>query len=93
MALGGTSKGSPPGGYFLPNNLDLPKAKEGEYLTDHLTDRAIELIDNWEKESFFLYFPFYNVHTPIQGKPELIEQYEKKLAARDTEGVPVHANS
>lgn len=77
--VGGMHGGSPPGGYFLPNNLDLPKAKEGEYLTDHLTDRALEIIEDWKDEPFFMYFPYYNVHTPIQGKPELVEYYQGKV--------------
>jgi len=77
--IGGTSAGSPPGGYFLLNNLDLPKAKEGEYLTDHLTDRALDTIEEWKDEPFFIYFPFYNVHTPIQGKQELVDYYSGKV--------------
>jgi alkaline phosphatase len=77
--IGGTSAGSPPGGYFLPNQLDLPGAKEGEYLTDHLTDRAIELIETWREKSFFLYLPSYAVHTPIQAKPDLSEHYREKI--------------
>ena len=35
--IGGTASGSPRGGYFLPNGLDLPGAKKGDYLTDRLT--------------------------------------------------------
>ncbi len=74
--IGGTESGSPPGGYFLPNKLDLPEAKEGDYLTDHLTTQCLKLIDQWKDEPFFIYFPYYVVHTPIQGKPELVKKYE-----------------
>ncbi len=82
--IGGTDRGSPPGGYFLPNNLDLPGAKEGEYLTDHLTKQALKLIDDWKEEAFFLYFAYYNVHTPIQGRADLVERYKEKLEAGPT---------
>lgn len=44
--VAGNQWGSPPGGYFLPNRLDLPGADEGEYLTHELTDRALGIIDN-----------------------------------------------
>jgi len=71
--------GPSPGGYFLPNRLPLPGAKKGDYLTDRLTDEAIGLIEQWQDRPFFLYFAFFVVHTPIQGKPDLVAHYEDKL--------------
>ncbi len=58
---------------------------EGDYLTDRLTDEALALIDDWRDEPFFLYFAYYNVHTPIEGKAETIERYRAKLAANGSE--------
>lgn len=86
--VAGSSAGSPPGGYFLPNRIDLPGAKKGDYLTDRLTDEAIAIIEKWKDEPFFLYFPYYTVHTPIQGKPELVSKY-KSLISKDA----VHTNA
>ncbi len=74
--IGGTLSGGPSGGYFLPNKMKLPEAKPGEFLTDHLTTQALKIIDKWQDEPFFLHFAYYTVHTPIQGKPSLIKQYE-----------------
>ncbi|MDA8632737.1 sulfatase [Verrucomicrobiales bacterium] len=80
-----------PGSFFYPfkGKWKLPSTgeaiakqaysggKESDYLTDCLTDEAIQLIKSHdEKKPFFLYFPYYAVHTPIQGKPELMEKYE-----------------
>ncbi len=53
--------------------------REGEYLTDRLTDEALKLINNHDTEKpFFLNLWHFAVHTPIQAKPEKIEKYQKK---------------
>jgi len=53
-------------------------SKEGEYLTDRLTDEAIKFIEANKSGPFFLYLPHHAVHTPIQAKEQLIEKYKKK---------------
>jgi len=53
-------------------------SKDGEYLTDRLTDEAIKFIEANKDRPFFLYLPHHAVHTPIQAKKELIEKYKKK---------------
>ena len=81
--IGGNHWGAP-GSYFHPYSSSRkaigklpPGGKEGDYLTDRLTDEALELIDNREtKKPFFLSFWYYNVHTPIQGRPDLVEKYQ-----------------
>ncbi len=85
---GGSAAGSPAGGYFLPNKMNLPKAKPGEYLTDHLTDRALEFIDANRAGPFFLSQAYHSVHTPIQAKPD----YKAKYAAKDVPEGSVHDN-
>ena len=83
--IGGCQTGSPGhGGYFSPwsipvlENADVP---EGTYLTDYLTDQAIEQIRNKGEAPFFLNLWYYSVHTPIQAKPEKIKKYEAKTRA------------
>ena len=77
---GGWSVGSPRGGYFSPYiNPRLESGPEGEHLTDRLTDESIAFLESTTGEPFLLYLSFYTVHTPLQGKPELIEKYEAKL--------------
>ena len=90
--IGGNRWGAP-GSYFYPfkrgrgNNAravtPLPEGgKKGDYLTDFLTDHALKFIENQAKANkpFYLNFWYYNVHTPIQGRPDLVEKYKKKLA-------------
>ncbi len=77
--IAGNQWGAPPGGYFLPNRLDLPGADEGEYLTHELTDRAIDIIENWRNEPFLIYFPYYNVHTPIQAPADRTAYFQNQI--------------
>jgi arylsulfatase A-like enzyme len=53
-------------------------SKEGEYLTNRLTDEAIKFIETGRNRPFFLYLSHHAVHTPIQAKKQLIEKYKKK---------------
>lgn len=57
----------------------LGLGKPGDYLTDRLTDEAIKLVDAAGERPFFLNLWFHNPHTPIEGKPELVERYRAKL--------------
>ncbi len=54
---------------------------EGTYLTDYLTDKAIELIQSRDGRPFFLNLWYYSVHIPIQAKPEKIARYQAKARA------------
>ncbi len=69
--------------YFAPfarNGRTMPgleTAPAGEYLTDRLTAEAEKFIDAHQKTPFFLYLPYYAVHTPMVAKPEMIAAYPK----------------
>lgn len=78
--IGGTQGGGPGrGGYFSPyRNPKLPDGPKGEYLTDRLGTEAVRFIEAHQDQPFFLYLPFFSVHTPIQGKPELVAKYAKR---------------
>lgn len=75
--IAGTEGGGPGrAGYFSPyDNRNLPDGPEGEYLTDRLGSEAVQFIESNKDRPFFLYLPFFSVHTPIQGKPELVAKY------------------
>ena len=45
------------------------------YLTDVLTDKAIEFIEKPEDKPFFLYLAYNAPHTPLQAPQELIDKY------------------
>lgn len=79
--IGGNHKGNPGGkGYTAPYNKlpNLDIAPEGENLTDRLTTEAMSFIKSNKEKPFFLYLPYYAVHTPLMGKPALIEKYKTK---------------
>jgi len=78
--VAGSHRGNPGrNGYFSPYVVEpLVDGPDGEYLTDRLTNEAIRFLRNNQDSSFFLYMPYYTVHTPIQGKEALIKKYEEK---------------
>ncbi|EMI19457.1 arylsulfatase A [Rhodopirellula maiorica SM1] len=65
----------------LPKDKGSDQQREGEYLTDRLASEAENLIDQLAeaKKPFFMNFSFYNVHTPLMGRSDLVEKYEVKL--------------
>jgi arylsulfatase A-like enzyme len=72
-----------PASYFWPYGkegashrvpgLATQGGRAGEYLTDRLTDEALKFIEANQGKPFFLYLPHYAVHSPLMGKPELID--------------------
>jgi arylsulfatase A-like enzyme len=88
--VGGYQAGSPRS-YFSPyRNPKLKDGPRGEYLTDRLTDEALEFIEANQDRPFFLYLPHYAVHTPIRAKKAMIEKYKAKKA-RGGQGNPTYA--
>ncbi len=77
-AVAGTDRGQPPS-YFAPWKIPtLPEGEKGEYVTDRLTHEALKFIEESREKPFFLYLPHFAVHTPLQGKPALVEKYKAK---------------
>ncbi len=78
--VAGREWGSPSGGgYHSPLNYPNLKIDEkGTYLTDALTDRAVEFINENKSQPFFLYLTHYAVHTPIQSKEKLTAKFKSK---------------
>lgn len=86
-----------PGSYFWPFKrgkreglaqrvANFPSGgMKGDYLTDTLTDEVLQIIENWRDEPFFIYFPHYAVHTPIQGKKQLVRKYKQKIKSHEGE--------
>lgn len=83
LNIGGNRSGSPQGGYFSPyRNPQLTDGKEGEYLTDRLTEEACRFIKSNANTPFFLYLTHYAVHTPLQAKHADIQYFESKPAGK-----------
>lgn len=83
LNIGGREWGQPKGRgkYFHPFDMPNIDSKEGDYLTDILTDYAVDFIDKNAKKPFFLYMSYYTVHGPVMGKPDLVDKYKKKIKA------------
>ncbi|OYV04908.1 MAG: sulfatase [Verrucomicrobiales bacterium VVV1] len=78
---GGTDAGGPYGGkkYFSPYaNPRLPDGPDGESLPDRLAVEVSKFITANKDKPFFVYFPFYSVHTPLGAPADLVKKYEEK---------------
>ena len=76
-----------PGSYFPPyenpnfaltNVPDLNGDPGDAYLTDRLTDVAVEFLETRRDSPFLLVLSHYAVHTPLQSKDTLTHKYEAK---------------
>ncbi len=78
---GGIDRGGPYGGkkYFSPyGNPRLEDGPEGEHLPDRLAAEAGKFIEANRERPFLVYYPFYDVHTPLMGREDLVKKYEEK---------------
>jgi len=69
--------------YYYPFSKQYEKtlpAKKGDYYTDKLTDAALNFIERNRDRPFFVHLEHFAVHDPIQGRKDLVEKYQKKLA-------------
>ena len=78
--VAGSLRGAPgKDGYFSPYKLtNLTDGPEGEHLTDRITSEAIDFLHKNGQQSFFLYLPYYSVHTPIIAKDSIKLKYAAK---------------
>lgn len=91
--VGGCDFGQPPS-YFDPyesKNMGriptLASRREGEYLTDREADEAVAFIKNNRDKPFFLNMCHYAVHTPLMGKPDVVDRYEAKTKTNQKNAV------
>lgn len=76
------NRGWPNNGYYFPYDMKgLEEGSPGEYLTDRMSKEAIKYIEQNKDRPFFLYLSHFAVHDPIEGRPDLVEKYQQKLAA------------
>lgn len=89
------------GGYNgLPNSFFYPffpngekpeiqnSSKEGDYLTDVLTNKALDFLTSQKDTLFFLSLNYYSPHVPIEGKDDLVKKYEEKRKLFPNEKFP-----
>ncbi|SDW28978.1 Arylsulfatase A [Lutibacter oricola] len=88
--VGGTYRGDPAlevngyksvgGGYWAPfSNPFIEQKPTDNWLTDRLTDDAIEFIGEHKEDPFLINLNFYAVHRPIRARSEeLLQKYLSK---------------
>ena len=82
----GTTDAGHPKSYYYPffKKNDDPRGftknyKKGNYLTDVLTDGAVDFIKKYDKKNpFMLSFWYYSVHGPSIGRKDLLKKYQAK---------------
>jgi arylsulfatase A len=66
----------------FPENLGFGKDAyfddDGKYLSDRLTDAALEFMESNRDHPFFAYIPDHAVHAPFEPPAELLEKYPRK---------------
>ncbi|WP_420455672.1 sulfatase [Rubrivirga sp.] len=89
--VAGSGRGLPPS-FFYPyvdgGSTDLfgrpiDPDRQGEYLTDRLTNEAIDYIEAHRDTAFVLHLAYYAPHVPIEGEPEKVRAYQARAAAGD----------
>jgi arylsulfatase A-like enzyme len=75
--LGTTPESSPSAQGFEAEVQRSQRGSEDKY-TAELVDHAVEFIARQRDRPFFLYLPFYAVHTPINARPETIDKYRPR---------------
>lgn len=77
----GTSNFGHPKSYYPPyfkQDTIYPEKNE-VFLTDKLTNDAVDFIKDYDKKSpFMLTFSYYAVHTPHQGRKDWVKHYKEK---------------
>jgi len=91
FAIGGGGQAGPES-YFAPYGIpSLADAPAGEYLTDRLTDEAIDFVRQAADQPFFLLLSHYAVHNPYQAKPELEAGYLRRMEEGAAQYNPTYA--
>ncbi len=85
--IGGYHRGGPYTGkkYFAPfKNPEMKDLPDDNHLPDRLANETVKFIKDNQDKPFLAYLSFYSVHTPLIGRPDLVEKYEAK--AKDFKG-------
>lgn len=77
----GTTNWGHPKSYHAPYFKNSPVFADEitGYLTDRLTDEAVQFIEQYDRDQpFMLSFWYYTVHGPHQGRADLVKHFESK---------------
>ncbi len=96
LNIAGDDAGSPLR-YFAPFSagdrklLGLDQAPAGQYLTDALTDSALQFLEAHARHPFLLYLPHFAVHTPLAAPEDRIAHYPAEQPFAGKQNNPVYA--
>lgn len=91
FAVGGAGPGK--GGYFAPyaGIDDISQGPDGEYIAERLSNEVCQKLEDLQNEKFFIYLAHFNVHSPYQGKADLIKKYSSKIDSNNKHQHPTMA--
>ncbi|MBY0504317.1 MAG: sulfatase [Bryobacteraceae bacterium] len=92
VVQGGDTAGSTSSFFYPQWKSKIPlEGAAGDYLTDRLTTVATDFIRDSGQQPFFLYLAHFAVHTPIEGKPDLVTKYAAKSDPTNPQNYPDYA--
>ncbi|MFR9503301.1 MAG: sulfatase [Rikenellaceae bacterium] len=70
--------------YATGSDSDTTKdAAKDELMSDYLTDKAVDMISEYDGDKpFHMLLSYYNVHTPNEGRRDLVEKYMSEGMSR-----------
>ncbi|MBX3401227.1 MAG: sulfatase, partial [Gemmataceae bacterium] len=84
----------PGGGYFAPWKFITDpnfKGKPGEHIDEWMAGEAAKFVVAQKGKPFYLNFWMYSVHSPWNGDPKLIEQFQKTADPKAAQRNPLYA--
>ncbi|NJC26729.1 sulfatase [Neolewinella antarctica] len=61
----------------------------GDYLTDALTDKTIDLMDDWAGDPWFISLNYYAPHVPIEGRKDWVNHYRDLIDSTHRRAFPI----
>ncbi len=67
--------------FFTENPLPdlLAETKDGDYLTDKLTDHTLDLIDGWRDTTWLISLSYYAPHVPLRARKDQVTAYRQLI--------------
>ncbi|MFK8165446.1 MAG: sulfatase-like hydrolase/transferase [Lewinella sp.] len=72
-----------PDSYYHPYFIKSPMAdllvesQEGDYLTDKLTDHAVDVLEKWRDSTWLMSLSYYAPHVPLEGRKDQVRAYRQ----------------
>lgn len=82
--IGTETKYIGPGDYTFPYEYisTFTTGEKDEHLTDRQSTEVSKFIERNQKKPFFVYLPYYSVHTKLDAPAALINKYKKKFDSK-----------